>query len=245
MVQQGITDTSQIKSTIDAQIKSAGLTTPSPSISEIEVYKNLAKTSEPASLYDTVAQNKAEKDRQNQLNRIMTSDDYGDITQDQRTQIASKLGFTDADMKTWQTSQLTKMTTKETADYIIAKKEVDFVSLYKADALTPSVAQELERRGYISDADLLMENMKLTDPYYQNKALRKAKLDFGKKKLKLAADTATKINNQNFKTMKQILAKKSTSTFKPKVIKFTSKKSSRSSLAKPTRYTIKKLTTAF
>jgi hypothetical protein len=240
LVKQGITDTNEIKNMLNLQVEAAGLGAAPFETSEIEVYKNLALTTQPSTLFDTVTQNKAEKDRLTKLNRVMTSEDYGELGEDQRKQLALQLGYSEADLNKWQVSQLTKMTTKETADYIIANKQTDFVSLYNADALTPSVAQELERRGYIDDADALMDKMKLTDPYYQRKALRKAKLDFGTKKLKLQASTAQKLNNARFRSMKELLKAKKPRKFAPKSLKFTSRKSTTTSLAKPTKYTVKK-----
>ena len=70
--------------------------------------------------------------------------------------------------------------------------------------MTPEVAKEMEKKGYIADEDTLIENLKMTDVYYQNKAIRKLKTGKISDLIKLQSKQSKKLLNASTKSSKKI-----------------------------------------
>lgn len=154
---------------------------------------------------DLVIKQETEKARIKTISDILTrKGDYKDVplgeTQTQRLFQMEKVQPQEIEQA--KIKAVSSLGTAETVQYIKSQPSVDFTALYKQGALTPAVAQEMDRQGYIPDADQLIKNMKLTDVYQQNKAIRKIKTSSMKKILSLQKSTMKKILNRKIKTVK-------------------------------------------
>lgn len=184
----------------------------------------------------------AEKDRQSKrslINDVMYGDDYTGLSPEQKQQILTQEGVQQADLDEAKLYNMRNLTPSNRAELIMKDTNPDLNSLYKNDILTPEVAKELERKGYINDADQLIETLKLTDPYY----IRKAQLKSMEKMLKIQADTQKKLIkaqqqsvNKMLKTAVKPTRRKSSIRRTLKVQKLTQPK-----LTKPTAYKIQPL----
>lgn len=81
----------------------------------------------------------------------------------------------------------------EVISRLIQSGQYSFTDLYKEEVLDSTVAKDLERIGFIQDADALMEKMKMTDSYYIRKEMRKVKKDTMEKLLKNRADLSKQL----------------------------------------------------
>jgi len=151
---------------------------------------------------DLIIKQETEKARIKTITDILTrKGDYKDVplgeTQTQRLLQMEKVQPQEIEQA--KIKAISSLGTKETVDYIKSQPNVDFTSLYKQGALTSAVAKEMERQGYITDADALMKKLQMTDVYYQNKAARA---------------TVKKLSKLKVKTMKSILKSQKTKTIK-------------------------------
>lgn len=151
---------------------------------------------------DLIIKQETEKARIKTISDILTrKGDYKDVplgeTQTQRLLQMEKVQPQEIEQA--KIKAISSLGTKETVDYIKSQPSVDFTSLYQQGALTPAVAKEMERQGYIQDSDALMKKLQLTDVYYQNKAARA---------------TVKKLSKLKVRTMKSILKSQKTKTIK-------------------------------
>ena len=105
-------------------------------------------------------------------------------------------GITQEDQKTAFYYTLDSLKADKKAEIVyklVQEGKSDFTTLFKNKVLDSSVAREMERKGYIDDADGFMEKLKMTDIYYQRKSLRK----LGKKRIK----AITAIQNRTTKAL--------------------------------------------
>jgi len=159
---------------------------------------------------DLLVKQKAEKARISTITDILTrSGAYKDIPQGtaQTQKLLQMESVTPQEINDAKINSLKSLGTSETVQYIKSQPSVDFTALYKQGVLTPAVAQEMERQGFIPNADQLIKNMKLTDVYQQNKALRKIGTSSMKKILSLQKKTMKSILNRKTKTIKYKVSK--------------------------------------
>jgi uncharacterized protein YajQ (UPF0234 family) len=171
---------------------------------------------------EMLAQAQEENEVYSKIKEIKYGKEYKDIPMDKKEQLLKEAyGYTDkqladADLKYIKNT----LDSKETALLISQDENPDFVNYYKNELLTSEVAKELERMGKIPDADALMDNMKMTDPYYQKKEMRKllekqikARSSIDKKYSKKMTDLIISTNNKNAKVTANLYKRKA---LKPK-----------------------------
>lgn len=242
LMQQGITDKDEIKDILDEQAKASGFSGHDFSDSEIEGYMELSKTSSPTSIMDIVQKDAEQSRKRTLIGKVLTGKESGvqDMSEEQKMQYLQAQGVDESDMQDYLTWKLSNAKVKDRAEYIVSNKRTDFVQLYKDEVLTSSVAEELEKRGYIPDADTLMDQMKLSDPYYVKKAKQKLALDYKKDLAEQRAKTAKKsikaILSANTKATKSLKIPEIKS---PKLGNVSLSKSHLNKLAKPKPYSTK------
>ncbi len=172
---------------------------------------------EPVSIDSIILKDREESEKKDFITEVL----YGKY-KDQNAQIKQNLlesqGITDSDIQNYYLSKLKNASVEDRASYIASQKNPDFTSLYKNDVLTTQVAQELERKGLIPDADQLMENLKMTDVYYQRKAVRKLQQSKIKDMIKLQRSQSKKLFDAQLKSSRKIrdILAKGTKSKRPK-----------------------------
>ena len=163
---------------------------------------------------DIIAKQMANQDRNAELKKIFYGDEFQGISEEKKMEFALSK-YTQEDIKEAQYSFIRNITGAENkADIVhneVTQGKATYVDFYKNDVLTPQVAQAMESKGYIADADDLMDKLKMTDVYQQRKAVRKAKSKFIKNMLKSQKSSfsqAMKITAQGYSKVKTILKKK-------------------------------------
>lgn len=187
LVAQGIDDPYEIGKILDSQAKAQGFESSDISTSEIKSYITLSKSPSNLSVLDILQKNSELSDKRDLINKVLISKDGGftKLNESQKMEYLTSKGVSTQDVKDFMGWKLSNAPVVDRADYIIGNKEVNFAELYKNDILTAEVAKELERKGYIPSADKLMDQMKLTDPYY----IKQYQKDLAVKKAKVKAGT--------------------------------------------------------
>lgn len=183
----------------------------------------------------------AEKDRQTKrslINDVQYGDEYQGLSAEQKQQIFDQEGVSESDLEEAKLYNMRSLSPANRAKLIMDDGNLDLNQLYKNDVLTPEVAKELERKGYIASADDLIEKMKLTDPYY----IRKAQVKSMEKMLKTKADTQKKLIKANYQAMSKMLTTASKPRRKSSLRKTMKiQKISQPQLPKATAYKVKPL----
>lgn len=236
LVAQGISDPYEIGKLLDEQAKASGFASSDMSTSEIKSYITLAKSPSKLSVMDILQKNTELSDKRELMTKVLTSTDGGfeKMSEQQKMQYLSSKGIGEQDVKDFMLYKLSNAPVKDRADYIVGNSETNFAQLYKDEVLTAEVAKELERKGYIPSADKLMDQMKMTDPYY----IKQYQVDLAQKKAKVKATTMKEMLKAGYQARKDartmLTKRKKTSTRK-----FTSPKLDTTlfeNLAKPKSY---------
>lgn len=162
----------------------------------------IQETKNPTSIEDILNNKYQEEERGASMREVLK---LTQIPYQQRVSTLLKQGYTESEIKNEEMKALKSLDLSTKTSYVqdqISKGNTDFTTLYKNELLTPQVAKQLERQGYIQDADTLMKNMKMTDVYYQNKEIRRLQKSSMKKILTLQKNTMKKILNRKTKTIK-------------------------------------------
>lgn len=142
------------------------------------------------------------------LNR---KDQYEALPQgDTFTQLAlQQEGVTDEDYRKWKMQRVnSQLTGKEKAQafmQMVTAKETTFTELFKEGILTKGEIDDLERYGFINDAEGLYEKLKMTDSFYIKKELNKIKKDTMEKLLKQQAKVSKQLVNESAKRQVNLL----------------------------------------
>jgi hypothetical protein len=176
-------------------------------------------------IQDLIAKDEAESDKRSKISEVLYGEDFKEATDEMKMEVINSYGYTQKDIEDVTLWKLKNTDAKDRATLIAQDTNPDFVNYFKNEILTLDVAKELERMGKIPDADALMENMKMTDPYYQRKEMR----NLLKKRNKSIASIKSKQNKQmanllksTYKKRNQVIAKpykRSKSTIKKPSIK--------------------------
>ena len=188
-------------------------------------------------LTQMVLSEKARQEKRTLINDVLYGKDYKGLTQEQKQKIFTQQGINESDISEAKLSSMRSLSPANRAQLIMSDPNPDLNSFYKNDVLTPEVAKELERKGYIKDADTLIENLKKTDPYY----IRKAQLKSMETMLKTKAATQKaliKANAQSVPKMLQALRSTKRRTLKKTM---TVQKITQPKAVKPTAYKIRPL----
>jgi len=136
---------------------------------------------------------KSEK-RKNILDIVMKRTDvYKNLRPETQQSLLASYGYTKSDIEDALLSSLSNSTVVSRADYIVSQSNPDFAKLYDAGVITQGVADELEKKGYISDAKKFMENMKMTDSFYRKKVAKELNIKYQNDMLENNAKTMTNI----------------------------------------------------
>lgn len=158
------------------------------------------------SVEDLLMVDAAKEKKNSTITQILTRrDQYEALPQgDKFTQMAlEQEGITSEDYKTWKVKRVnSQLTGKEKADafmQMIKSGETNFTQLYKDGVLTKGEIEDLERYGYINDAEELYKKLQMTDSYYIKKEMNKLKKDTMEKLLKNQADTRKQLVKESAK----------------------------------------------
>lgn len=222
-IRQGMTDPKQIYSAINYNEK--GQKVGDFTVSEIESYsQNTAND-----IYSILAKKKQFEADNRLIDNVMFGD-YKNLDKQAQAKMLQNFGIDETKMQAYEVNKIKSLGTMDTADYIIGQEEPDFVALYKNGALTQGVADELQRRKFILDADALMKKLKATDPVLiaeQNEKTMKKILTRQKKitrkvispkRLGIKSLLSTKITTRRPKKVK-LLSLKAIKVPKAKVLK--------------------------
>ena len=131
--------------------------------------------------------------------------------------------LTDQDYNIWLAKDtVSKLKGKQRADGLmdlITKRGMSLTDLYKMDALTKTAIDDLEKYGYIKNADALWKKIQMTDPYFAKQEMKKVSIDKMEKILKNRADVQKKLINQQAETMQQLLKQTTKQAYKSPTIK--------------------------
>lgn len=179
-----------------------------------------APTKSPTTIEQIINKKVQDEEKSSAINQVLK---LTNIPYEQRVSMLQKQGYTPQDIKDQEMKVLKSSDTSVKVDYIrqqVSQGQTDFTTLYKNGVLTTSTAKELERQGYVPDADQLIKNMKMTDVYEQNKEIRRLQKSSLKKLMTLQKRTMKSILNRKTKTYKY----KAPKVPKPKKIKIKSYK---------------------
>lgn len=161
-----------------------------------------------------LAEDAAKDAKNNTITQILNrKDQYEALPQgDTFTQRALQYeGVTDEDYRKWKMQRVnSQLSGKEKAQafmQMITAKETTFTELFKEGILTKGEIDDLERYGYIQDAEALYEKLKMTDSFYINKELKKIKKDTMEKLLKNQAKVSKQLVNESAKRQVNLLRK--------------------------------------
>lgn len=161
----------------------------------------------PRTIYDIIAREEEESRKRSMINSVITGKENGleEATMEQKMTYLQAQGVTEQDMKDYEMWKFKNAEVKDRAALIMQMESPDFVSLFKNEVLTQSVADELEKKGFIPDADKLMDQLKMTDVDYRRQYLKDLNLDFQKDMLKQRAKVQKQIIAGNAKSMNAML----------------------------------------
>ncbi len=150
---------------------------------------------------------KAEKDKKNStITQIMgRKDQYEGLPAgEELTQEAFRdMGITPEDYRMWKLKKVNNdLSGKEKAGAfmeMVKSGETTFTELFKEDILSKAEMDDLERYGYIDDAEALYDKLKMTDSFYIKKEMKKLKKDTMEKLLKNQAKVQKQLVNESAK----------------------------------------------
>ena len=150
---------------------------------------------------------KAEKDKKNSvITQIMGRKDQYEALPvgEEYTQMAlQEAGATPEDYRMWKLKRVNSdLSGKEKAGAfmeMIKNGETTFTELFKEDILSKAEMDDLERYGYIDDAEALYDKLKMTDSFYIKKEMKKLKKDTMEKLLKNQAKVSKQLVNESAK----------------------------------------------
>lgn len=160
----------------------------------------------PTTIEELLLKKQKEKDLSTLISSYMNRPS---VSPTQTMQDLLNMGVSQTDIKNYQLTQLKSADLADKAAIVqnmISQGKATMTDLYKAGVLTSQTAQQLERTGVIPNADQLIQNLKMTDVYQQQKAERK-----------IQASAIKKIVSKNKSTIKSILSKKAKVYKAPKV----------------------------
>jgi hypothetical protein len=199
IISQGFTKPKEIKQVLaDVEPTSSAYST-----SEIN---EVLKEQEALTIQDVLARKSATSEKDSIIKKVMESDSpLAKLSEEQKMQYLQSKGVTQEDIQGYYMRALSSVKPKDKADYIISNGIVDFTGLYKEGAIQFDDLKELQRRGYIPDADDLWEKLKMTDIYYRQEAEKKVKDKYIKDLIKQKYKIKDDMREQQLKTIKQLL----------------------------------------
>lgn len=118
--------------------------------------------------------------------------------------LIKKNGWTQEDLDNASLYELKNSSVATRAEYISKQTQPDFAKLYAKGVISKDVVDELTKSGYIKDADLFWENLKMTDSFYRKKIMDEKNKKYIKDILKKRTSIANKMISTRASSNKRV-----------------------------------------